>query len=152
MYYAFYVVGSGSKFPPSLKLKGSWFAKEQKKGSLVYKNAKARCSHGSQGRDTPAKGSSSAVKLAIPMVASSLKGRKCAVSSALVAEGDGNRVKSKLFNEGLWHGSVLVVTNTVLVHVCIHVAPLYILINYQSAIINVLNNSAVITWLGMMLL
>lgn len=150
MYYAFYVVGSGSKFPPSLKLKGSWFAKEQKKGSLVYKNAKA--SHGSQGRDTPAKGSSSAVKLAIPMVAPSLKGRKCAVSSALVAEGDGNRVKSKLFNEGLWYGSVLVVTNTVLVHVYIRVAPLYTLINYQSAIVNVLNNSAVITWLGMMLL
>lgn len=104
---------------PFPKLKGSLVERKQKlsagkrkwevgkdgrkndKGSWVYKSAKTACRYDTKGKAKAAKESTSTVKLALPKVVSSSKGKACAIPSIMDAKGDNGRVKSKLVSEGL---------------------------------------------------
>ena len=94
----------------SKKLEGDKDGKKK-----LMEEARARCSYSSKDKATAAKGSTSAAKLAVPKVPTSLKGRRCAVSNIV----DANiRVKSKVSSEGSCYSSILVVTSSVLAQTC----------------------------------
>ena len=75
--------------------------KNDKKGSWACKGAKTACRYDTKGKDKAGRESASTVKLALPKVVPSSKGKTCTMTSIMDAKGDNVRVKSKLVGEGL---------------------------------------------------